>query len=417
MPDANVTVQSTRRRRPATAAAIFAPSRITSKYRCVPVHLLGVEEDEQPLPKPQTVVPRPKSAAPIDRGPGRSALAPKLELFPPSPLHYAAGKLYDRKEQTYYELKGMLDGSLAAAAVASVRARIEAREAAKAQVAAAAAAAAAAAEAAPAAAGGKPAPKKGKPTPDEIAAEAAAAEAAAVAAKAKAEAEAEAEAVQAAEDARQLAAANVDWLSRLEEKALPFEWTPLMFAASHGDAENVRILITAGANVNVKDACGSTPLHKAAADGKGDGPKKLQLLKGAGADLRQVDRQGMSPLHIAASNERLENITMLMSLGASQWAKNGPLLDGETPLEMATQTGLHETVRVLRATEARRKGWASGHSVLIPAQTPSWEPEAFTAKRMNAKGTWDSIAFARYVPPPIPKRYTRHSSRPIGAFL
>ena len=411
------------RQRPATAAPRFAPTSLTDKYRALPVHLLGNEEDEQPDPKQITVPQRPKSAALVYRGPGRSMLAPTTitqlgyvsrqpPLFAASPIHFSAGNLYDVKEQCYYPLAGMLDGSEAAKGVADLQAKIEAREAAK----AAKAAAAAGGEAEP------PPAKKGKQTPEELAAE----EATAAEAEAKA---AEAAAAQAAEDAKQaeedeeaMGRVNVDWMSRLEERALPLEWTPLMYAAAKGDAENVRLLLEAGANVMVRDIHGSTPLHKAAGSAR-HGPQKCELLVRAKADLKAVDRQGMTPLHIAASNERVDCIPTLMQLGASQWAKNGPLQDGDTPFQVAVKEGLHEVVAVLKKTEARRKGWSSGYSVLIPAQTPSWEPEPFTPKRMAAPrlppsttGVWDSIAFARYVPPPKPKRFNRHSSRPIGGF-
>ena len=140
-----------------------------------------------------------------------------------------------------------------------------------------------------------------------------------------------------------------------------------------------------------------------------------QLLLRAKADIRAVDRQGMTPLHIAASNERVENIPTLMRFGASQFAKNGPLQDGETPYELAMSEGLHAVADALRLTEARRKGWSSGHSVLLQSDTPSWEPEPFSAKRMNANGTWDSIAFDRFVRVPGPKRFHRHSSKPVGS--
>ena len=63
------------------------------------------------------------------------------------------------------------------------------------------------------------------------------------------------------------------------------------------------------------------------------------------ADIKAVDRQGMTPLHVAASCERLSAIPILMRNGASQWAKNGPLQDGETPYQMAVSEGLHEVVR------------------------------------------------------------------------
>ena len=158
---------------------------------------------------------------------------------------------YDRTAEAYQSLGAMLDGSAAAEAVAALRAKIEARDAANSNEVDAAA---------------DPAPvKKGK-----LSAEEQAAEDAAIAREADKAASLEAAAKKQAEaDEAALAAANVSWLERIEERALPLEWTPLMYAAARGSDENVRLLIEAGADVNVKDIHGLTPLHKASGAKRG----------------------------------------------------------------------------------------------------------------------------------------------------
>jgi len=357
----------------------------------MPIVKLSETASMMPPPKQQTQM-RPRKTDPLhvlDRGFGRTPLAPKVELPTPSPLHLAAGKQYDRLATTYHDLQALLDGTAAAEAVAAVRAKQEERRALKEEEAAAAAEAEAAAQAAT-----KP-PKKGKVTKEQQEAEdAAAAQREAEAAAARAVEEA-AEAEQAAADAASLEAANVNWLAKLEERVVPLEWTPLMFAAARGGGANVRALLKAGANVHVRDIHGTTPLHKAAAAGN---VESIAALIQGGGDIQAVDRQGMSALHMAASYERLDAIRCLMSLGASQFAKNGPLLDGETAYQMAVKEGLHKSAEVLHVSEAKRKKWAAGHSILVPSITPQWEPPPFSAKRMSAKGEWDSIAFDRFVP-------------------
>ena len=203
--------------------------------------------------------PRKLRGPPVDRGPGRTPLAVIEETPPPGPLHFASGGMYDRTAETYHSLQKMLDGSAAAEAVAAVRARLEARDAAKAAAAAAAEESAAAEEAAK-----KPPPKKGKLSKEEEEAEAATEAAAAAQAQAEAQAEADAAAAQAEADAKELVAAGINWLDHIEDRALPYEWTPLLFAAARGEDRSVELLLAAGASVHVTDLYLSTPLHKAA---------------------------------------------------------------------------------------------------------------------------------------------------------
>ena len=116
--------------------------------------------------------------------------------------------------------------------------------------------------------------------------------------------------------------------------------------------------------------------------------QKIRALVEAGASLEATDRYGMTPLHVAASNERLLCIKELIKLGASQFAKDGPLLDGDTPYQMAMKCGLWETADVLKKSEVRRKKLAGGGTRMVPFDTPYWEPPAFSAKRMNPRGQW-----------------------------
>ena len=328
---------------------------------------------------PPRRVARPSSAPAflVDRGAGRTPLKPPFTLPPPSALHLAAAGQYDRKALALHSLPTLLGvggpSPEELAAKAAAEAKAEAERKAKEEAEAAEAAAAEAAKA-------KGKPKKLSPAEEAALAEAAAAEAAAKQAKEEEEERLRKEAEE--EEARK----RVNWKDRLEERCLPYEWTPLMFAARHGTAESVQLLIEAGASVNARDIHNSTSLHKACIGA--ESVKKIQALIRAGAELEATDRYGMTPLFTAAFNERVDAVRTLMKAGASQFAKDGPLLDGDTPYQMCMKNGLWTTADVLRKHEVRRKKVKSGMNYLVPADTPYWVPPAFSAKRMNPRGVW-----------------------------
>lgn len=68
--------------------------------------------------------------------------------------------------------------------------------------------------------------------------------------------------------------------------------SPLAWSASHGQTEATRLLIENGADVNIKDDNGSTPLHSAAVFGRADVAK---LLVENGADLQVHNDDGGTP--------------------------------------------------------------------------------------------------------------------------
>lgn len=86
-----------------------------------------------------------------------------------------------------------------------------------------------------------------------------------------------------------------------------------------GNNEAVRQLIEAGADLDQKDAYGSTPLIIAATFGK---PEAADLLIAAGADLEITNNEGSTPLHIAALFGREEIVGMLLDGGADRLQRN-----------------------------------------------------------------------------------------------
>lgn len=106
--------------------------------------------------------------------------------------------------------------------------------------------------------------------------------------------------------------------------------TPLHFAASGGNENIVRLFLEKGADVNsryIND--GDTPLHGAARKGN---PKCVELLLKAGANIDSQNIHGDTPLHIAAMQGHHQCAKALLKAGANPHIKNE---DGKTPIQVA----------------------------------------------------------------------------------
>jgi len=92
-------------------------------------------------------------------------------------------------------------------------------------------------------------------------------------------------------------------------------------AASSGDIEEVKRLISHGADVNTKNENGETPLHLAA---NGGHKAVVQLLIANGADIEAEDKGGNTPLRGAAVRGKKEVVELLLDKG-SDIDNKGPL--------------------------------------------------------------------------------------------
>ncbi len=112
--------------------------------------------------------------------------------------------------------------------------------------------------------------------------------------------------------------------------------TPLMVAASNGCADVVRVLISAGANVNARLADripitdGTTALMMATAH-----PEVVRLLLANGADVNAKTKTGDTALSEAAGDGQPETVRLLLAAGADVNARGAT----GTPLAEATQQG------------------------------------------------------------------------------
>ena len=120
--------------------------------------------------------------------------------------------------------------------------------------------------------------------------------------------------------------------------------TPLHRAAIRNpDLDVSRALIGAGADVNAQDESGATPLHRAAPNAS---PARGNLLIEAGASVDVRDKSGAAPLHYAAESGRDRMMVRLIEAGADL---NSQDQAGRTPLRIAVEKGWPESTKTLLA--------------------------------------------------------------------
>jgi len=139
--------------------------------------------------------------------------------------------------------------------------------------------------------------------------------------------------------------------------------TPLLFAARHGRIENARLLIDAGADVNVKAPNDQSALVIASFSGQG---KFAAFLLEQGANPNNADA-GYTALHTAVSRGDLELVKALTAHGADpnsritrgsrqkrgiNWYGLSATLTGATPFWLATKYAEVDIMRFLAATGA-----------------------------------------------------------------
>ena len=159
--------------------------------------------------------------------------------------------------------------------------------------------------------------------------------------------------------------------------------SPLFDAAKSGTAQQVRMLLTFGADPNAATTAGLTPLHQAAARGNLDMAKELVQ---AGAEVNAMAKNGRTPIFYAAARGKASTVSFLLDKKAEI---NLADEDGMTPLILAAGSGNAALVKHLVLN--KRANFAAtakdGTTALIAgAKTP--EIVKFLAGKMpNVNGT------------------------------
>jgi ankyrin repeat protein len=118
--------------------------------------------------------------------------------------------------------------------------------------------------------------------------------------------------------------------------------TPLHYAAMKGDQEKTKLLIEAGAMIDIWDLAGRSPLHTAAVHGHVRIVEYLYLWDKAKQELR--DRSGWTVLHLAAMSGNESVVQFLVDLNIDKEAKDR---NGRTALHLAAMAGKKDVVKLL----------------------------------------------------------------------
>jgi len=118
-----------------------------------------------------------------------------------------------------------------------------------------------------------------------------------------------------------------------------------VLAVIAGEVERVREMHATGVSVIEPDQYGWLPIHRAAANDRGD---MIRLLVDWGSPLEATGNEGWTPLHLASVSRSPRAVRALLDAGADIHARSD---FGATPLHLAVgptiTEPLLETVRVL----------------------------------------------------------------------
>ena len=133
------------------------------------------------------------------------------------------------------------------------------------------------------------------------------------------------------------------WSDRQQKRQFDELNKKMREAAKAGDSETIRALVEAGIPVNVvSKTYGNSPLHYACREGR---TEAALVLISAKADVNVRNSDSRSPLHWAASNGTASVVRALVEAGADLYLKN---MDGQTPLDVANFWNNPETAPILR---------------------------------------------------------------------
>ena len=134
----------------------------------------------------------------------------------------------------------------------------------------------------------------------------------------------------------------------------PDGFTPLTLAVFFGHRKVVKWLLEHGVDPNIpaRNATKVMPLHSAAAQKDSAVAVAISIdLLDHGAQVNVSQQAGWTPLHQAAASGNVELLKLLLSHGADRSAESE---DGRTPIQMAEAKNHLPTIEILRQHEAFR---------------------------------------------------------------
>lgn len=150
-------------------------------------------------------------------------------------------------------------------------------------------------------------------------------------------------------NARMAPAREDDWVLKLrpdDDNAPPL----IVLACRFGSIEGPKIieqLLNKGANVNISDKNGATPLMYASELGG-----SVSLLLEHGAKVNTKDRHGKTPLMYAMNNRGLNTASHLIEHGTDINAQDS---EGTTALMLAITSAIHDPVRIFGEDQEKKR--------------------------------------------------------------
>ena len=122
--------------------------------------------------------------------------------------------------------------------------------------------------------------------------------------------------------------------------------TAFSYAAENGHKDVVEILLAKGVEIDERDGFGRSALYYATRQGH---KETAEFFIVNGADVNAKDNAGETPLHHAARTGRKDTAELLIAKGADVNAKNN---DGQRPVEVALQRNRKDVIELLIAEGA-----------------------------------------------------------------
>jgi ankyrin repeat protein len=174
----------------------------------------------------------------------------------------------------------------------------------------------------------------------------------------------------------------------------PSGQSPLFMAVASGNNEMVKLLIQYGANVNIQIPTdkNTTPLLKSLDSEASSRDEVMDTLLNGGADVNLPNSFGFTPLMAACANGRLEAVKKLLDRGASVSAEpnrgnsgSGASIGGMTALMYAAWAGAKDVVEVLLNHRAEiDRSDAQGYTALLYALERGWDGAAMLLLKKGA---------------------------------